>query len=40
MSEQDRIFPYNINQIIDEKKENINVGMISWSDTKFFELTL
>lgn len=42
MSDQDRIFPYNINinQIIDEKKENINVGMISWSDTKFFELTL
>ena len=42
MSDQDRIFSlqyqYNINQISDEK--NINLGIISWSNTKFSELTL
>ena len=39
MSDQDRITPYNINQISDENKENINLGIISWSETQFSELT-
>ena len=38
-SDQDRISPYNINQISDENKENINLGIISWSETQFSELT-
>ena len=33
-------YQYNINQISDENKENINLGIISWSNTKFSELTL
>ena len=44
MSDQDRISPYkintNINHISDENKENINLGIISWSNTEFSELTL
>ena len=47
MSDQERIFPYNINwyninQISDEIKDKycINLGIISWSNTKFSELTL
>ena len=42
MSDQDRISPYNIdtiNQISDEKVKTINLGIISWSDTKFSEIT-
>ena len=35
MSDQDRISPYNINHTSDENKENINEGIISWSNTKF-----
>ena len=40
MSDQDRISPYNINQISDENKENIILEIISGSNTKFSELTL
>ena len=44
MSDQDRISPYNINtkstkQVMKIKK-NINLGIISSSNTKFSELTL
>ena len=44
MSDQDGISPYNINtiinQIIDKNKETTNLGIISWSNAKFSELTL
>ena len=44
MSDQDRISPYNINTIsaryVMRIKKNINLGMISWSNIKFYELTL
>ena len=44
MSDQDRISPYNINTISTKEvmriKKNINLGIISWSNTKFSELTL
>ena len=47
MSDQERIFPYNINwyninQMSDEIKDKycIILGIISWSNTKFSELTL
>ena len=44
MSDQDRISPYNIYTIstrqVMRRKTNINVGIISWSNTKFSELTL
>ena len=43
-SDQDRISPYNINTIstryVMRIKKNINLGMISWSNTKLSELTL
>ena len=44
MSDQDRIFPYNINTTLTRQvmriKKNINLGIISWSNTKFSELIL
>ena len=44
MSDQDRISPYNIYTISTRQvmrvKETINLEIISWSNTKFFELTL
>ena len=39
MNDQDRISPYNINWISDEKKEKYQLG-IRWSKAKFSELTL
>ena len=43
ISDQDRISPYNINTISSSQvmriKKNINKGIISWSNTKFFKLT-
>ena len=43
MSDQDRISPYNINTISSRQvmriEKNINYGIISWSNTKFSELT-
>ena len=43
MSDQDRISPYNINMVStkrsDKIKKNINLGIISLSNTKFSELT-
>ena len=37
--DQDRISSYNIKQTIDdENKENINWGIINWSNTKFSEV--
>ena len=43
MSDKDRISPYNVNTISTREvmriKKNISLGIISWSDTKFFELT-
>ena len=42
-SDQDRISPYNINTISSRQvmriEKNINYGNISWSNTKFSELT-
>ena len=42
-SNQDRISPYNINTISSRQviriEKNINHGIISWSNTKFSELT-
>ena len=44
MSEQDRVSPYNIITVstrqVMRMKKNINLGIISWSDIKFFDLTL
>ena len=41
MSDQNRISPYNIKQKSDENEEgNLNLGIISWSNTKFSKLTL
>ena len=44
MSDQDRILPDNIVTISTRSvvriKENINLGIISWSNTKFSELIL
>ena len=44
ISDQDRISPYNINTISTRKvmkiKKNINLGIISGSNTKFSVLTL
>ena len=44
MSDQDRIYPHNINSIstrwVIRTKKIINLGIISWSNTKFSELTL
>ena len=43
-SDQDRISPYNTNTIsirqVMRVKETINLEIISWSNTRFFELTL
>ena len=43
MTDQDRISHYNINTIsttwVMRMKKNINLGIISWSNTKFSELT-
>ena len=43
MSDQDRISPYNINTIptreVMKLKENINLGIISWSNNKFSKQT-
>ena len=43
-SDQDRISPYNIDTISSRQvmriEKNINHGIISWSNTKFSELTL
>ena len=43
MSDQERISPYNINTIsttyVMRMKKNINLGIISWSNTKFSEQT-
>ena len=42
-SDQDRISPYNINAISTTKvmriKKNVNLGIISWFNTKFSEIT-
>ena len=42
-SDQDRISPYNVNTISSRQvmriEKNINHGIISWSNTKFSELT-
>ena len=42
-SDQDRISPYNINTISSRQvmriEKNVNHGIISWSNTKFSELT-
>ena len=42
-SDQDRISPYNINTVSSRQvmriEKNINNGIISWSNTKFSELT-
>ena len=32
-------YPYNFNPISDENKENISLGIISWFNTKFSEVT-
>ena len=44
MSDQDRVSPYNIITVLTKQvmrmKKNINLGIISWSNTKFSELTL
>ena len=40
MSDQDRISPYNIKQTSDGIEENINWGIISWSNTKFSKIIL
>ena len=44
MSDQDRISPYNINTKSRRQemrtKKSINKGVISWSNTKFSEVTL
>ena len=41
MSDQDRISPYNINQMGDKNKKKLSIlGIISWYNTKFSELTL
>ena len=43
MSDQDKISPYNINAISSMQvmriKKNNSKGIISWSNTKFSELT-
>ena len=39
MSDQDRISPYNIRGVMRIKK-NINLRIISWSNTKFSQLAL
>ena len=43
MSDKDRISPYNVNTISTREvmriKKNISLGISSWSDTKFSELT-
>ena len=43
MSDQNRISPYSINTISSRQgvrvKKNINLGIISWSNAKFSELT-
>ena len=43
-SDQDRISPYNTNTISTRQvmrvKKTINLGIVSWSNNKFFELTL
>ena len=44
ISDQDRISPYIINTLSTREvmriKKNIDLGLISWFDTKFSELTL
>ena len=44
MSDQDRISPYNVNTMssmqVMRVKKNINYVIISWSYTKFSELTI
>ena len=44
MSDQDRISPYSINTISTRQvmkiQKDINLGIVSWSHTKFSELTL
>ena len=44
MSDQDRISPNNINtmssRLVMRIEKNINLGIISWSNTKFSERTL
>ena len=44
MSDQDRISPYNIKTISTREvmriQKTMNLGLISWSSTKFSELTL
>ena len=44
MSDQDRISPYSINTISTRQvikiQKDINLGIVSWSNTKFSELTL
>ena len=43
MFDQDRISPYNINTVSSRQvmriKKNIDKGIISWSNTKFLQLT-
>ena len=43
MSDQDVISPYNINTILSRQvlriNQKVNEGLISWSNTKFSELT-
>ena len=40
VNDEDRISPYNINQISDENKEKYQFVDYYWSDTKFSVLTL
>ena len=44
ISDQDRISPYSINTISTRQvmkiQKDINLGIVSWSNTKFSELTL
>ena len=40
VSDQDRISLYNINRKVTRIKEIVNYGISSWSNTKFFKLTL
>ena len=39
VSDQDRISPYNVKQTSDENKKKYQLGIISWFNTKFSELT-
>ena len=38
MSDWDKISPYNIKQTSDESKEKCQLGVFSWSSTKFSKI--